>query len=51
MVLRRDKKRVKKGLFAKRADILEGQMEGHFCGIEGVKNTPISTKKVRIMTL
>lgn len=41
----------KRGIFAKRADTLGGQMGGHFCGIEGVKNTPIRTKKVRIMTL
>ena len=41
----------KRGIFAKWRDILEGQMEGQFCGIEGVKNTPISTQKVRIMTL
>lgn len=43
--------RGKSGIFAKRTDTLGGQMGGHFCGIEGVKNTPISTKKVRITTL
>lgn len=41
----------KRGDFAKRSYTLELQMELHFCGIEGVKNTPISTQKVRIMPL
>lgn len=41
----------KRGIFAKWTDTLGGQMGGHFCGIEGVKNTPIRTQKACIMTL
>ena len=38
---KRGKNENKKAHFAKRTDILGGQMGGHFSGLEGVENTPI----------
>ena len=51
MVLRRGEKRVKKVLFAKRGDILEGQMGGHFSGFDSTETPPICTFFMAIMTL
>ena len=51
MVLRRGEKRVKKVLFAKRGDILEGQMGGHFSGLDGGEYPPLCTFFMAIITL
>ena len=48
MVLRRGEKRVKKVLFAKRRDILGGQMGGQNTVFEGVESPPTCTLNCRI---